>query len=123
MRGCMIGPKRHDPATNLLGFRHASLRLQCAAHVKPCFSEIRLQSHGFPLRCFGILSSAQGGEYDAEVVMRYGKIRLDGEGFCNEFNGDVIFTHLTGHRTKQMQGVMLVGIGLQYPLADNLCFA
>ena len=52
--------------------------------------------------------------------MRVGVIGLDGEGFCDEFNGDVILAHLTGNHTKQMQGDRLVGVGLQYLLVDAL---
>ncbi len=54
--------------------------------------------------------------------MRLGVVGLDGEGPGNEFNGDVVFAHLIGDHTKQMQGDRLVRLSLQYLLIDALGF-
>ena len=52
--------------------------------------------------------------------MRLGEIGLDGEGLGDEINGNIVFSHLMGDHTKQMQGVRLIGVGLQYLLIDGL---
>ncbi len=56
----------------------------------------------------------------AKVVMRLSKIGIDGEGLRDEINGNVAFSHLMGNHAKQMQGVRLIGVGLQYLLINAL---
>jgi hypothetical protein len=52
--------------------------------------------------------------------MRLGEFGLDSEGFGAEINGNVIFSHLMGNSTKQIQGDRLFGVGLQYLLVHVL---
>ena len=54
--------------------------------------------------------------------MRFHVIGFDSEGFCDEFNGVVVVSHLMGDHTKQMQGDRLIGIDLQHLLIDALRF-
>ena len=55
-----------------------------------------------------------------QITMRLGVIGLDGEGLRDEINGNVVFPHLKGDQSKQMQGDRLTGIGLQYLLYNAL---
>ena len=52
--------------------------------------------------------------------MRLGEIGLVGECPRDEINGGVVFSHLMGGHTKQMQGNRLIGVGLQYLLINVL---
>ena len=52
--------------------------------------------------------------------MRLGVIGLDGDSLRDEINGGVVFSHLMGNHTKQMQGDRLIGVGLQYLLIKGL---
>ena len=51
--------------------------------------------------------------------MRPSQIGLDGEGLGDEVNGGIVFFHLKGDHTKQMQGDGLIGVVLQYLLIDT----
>ena len=46
-------------------------------------------------------------------------IGFDSEGLRDEINGKLVVSRLMGDQTKQMQGVWLMGVGLQYPLIDG----
>jgi hypothetical protein len=44
--------------------------------------------------------------------VRLSQIGLDGDGLRNEIDGNVVFAHLMGDHTKQMQGDRLIGVDL-----------
>ncbi len=68
----------------------------------------------------GLIQLPQFLECNAKVVVRLGVIGLDGERPHDEINGSVVFSHLVGDHTKQMQGDRLTGVGLQYLLINAL---
>ena len=44
--------------------------------------------------------------------MRLGVIGLDGKGFGDQIDSDVVLPHLMGDYAKQMQGDRLIGVAL-----------
>ena len=56
------------------------------------FGVIRLDGEGLVVAGHGIVQFPQVLERKAQVAVRFGKIGLDGEGFCNEIDSDVILT-------------------------------
>ena len=73
---------------------------------------IWLDDEGLVLAGDGFIQLPQVLECKPKVVMRLGVIWLDGEGLRDEINGGVVYSHLMGNHTKQMQGDRLIGVGL-----------
>jgi hypothetical protein len=59
-------------------------------------------------------------ERKPKVVMGRGVIGPDGQRLGDEIGGDVVFPPLMGDHPQQMQGIGLLGVGLQYLLIDTL---
>ena len=70
----------------------------------------------------GLVPFPQASERSAKIIMRRDVIGPGGECPRDEINGNIVFSHLMGDHTKQMQGDRLTGIGLQYLLVDALSF-
>ena len=68
----------------------------------------------------GLIRLPQFFERKPKIVVRLDVIGLDGKGLRDEINGRVVFSHLVGNYTKQMQGDRLIGVALQYLLIDIL---
>ncbi len=71
----------------------------------------------------GLIELSHSSKHTSKVHMRVEVIGLDSQCPRNETNGNVVSSLLMGDDTKQLQGDRLIGVGLQYPLANALGFS
>ena len=95
----------------LIQFTHPQV---VTAQIIKSVRVIGVDFQGAPVTCLGLDRPAKFPKGITEVVVRLGEIRLDGDGLGYQIDGNIVFPHLIGDCTKQMQGIDLIGMRLQY---------